>query len=140
MKAFASPRSGQIVVMPDPLQWTSGIEFGIQTLGHLGRSGWEFTCYLADRGPMLEAVVFAIMEQGLKARVHHVRDPHRRLPQATVALFPRVCPGEKETVQLALQMGKLVLCSDPSLKFEHAQFYSFERRNWRQPASILSAL
>jgi hypothetical protein len=126
--------------MPDPLYWTSGIEYGIQALGHLKREGWEFTCYLADQGPLLEAVAFAIVEQGLKAQVRFVRDPLDKLPEASAVLLPRVRSGEEAIVQIALQTGKPALCSDPSLRIEHAQFYRFERRNWRHLASILYQL
>lgn len=140
MKVNASSLSNRLCVMPDPLCWTSGIEYGIQALGHLKQEGWEFTCYLADQGPLLAAVAFAILEQGLKAQIRFVRDPLTKLPEATTVLLPRVRAGDERIIQFALKTGKQVLCSDPSLQIEHAQIHRFERRNWRQMASILYQL
>jgi hypothetical protein len=76
------------VALPDPLVWQAGIEFGLEAIAEVAATH-DVVCRLRDRGPMLEAVGFAVYQLGLSGITEFRRSPlaSRRVD---VVLVPRV--------------------------------------------------
>lgn len=115
------------IVMPDPLDWRAGHEFGLEGISLLKDESLSFV--IASRGEFLEAVAFAIHEFGLTEQARYVRNPSRRLRKGTVALFPRVTSFEPESIHRSLARGARVVCSDPDYDSHHPLFLKTRPRD-----------
>lgn len=56
------------MVFPDPLEWSSGLEWGIGAAARLINEGWDMECVFRSDGPMFEAVAYAAFEAGILDR------------------------------------------------------------------------
>lgn len=56
------------LVFQDPLEWQSGLEWGVEAAAILIREGYDLECVFRSHGPMLEAVAFAAFDLGILDR------------------------------------------------------------------------
>jgi hypothetical protein len=126
--------------MPDPLTWQAGIEYGLQALTAVQETGSEFLCYLADAGPLLEAVSLSVYQLDLTERVRYVSPVQGYLKGANAILLPRVYSLDREIIGTALKAGQWVISSDPAVTLEHPRLLRFPCRDWRAMADILTRL
>lgn len=56
------------LVFPDPLEWQSGLEWGVEAAAILVREGHDVRCVFRSTGPMFEAVAFAAFDLGILDR------------------------------------------------------------------------
>lgn len=56
------------LVFQDPLEWQSGLEWGVEAAAILIREGYDLECMFRSHGPMLEAVAFAAFDLGILDR------------------------------------------------------------------------
>ncbi len=117
--------------MPDKLVWQAGIEYGLQALAELKNKGKQFVCFLADEGPALESVAFAVHQLDLSGEVKFVKDVQKHISAADAILLPRVSPLEQETIGGFLRQGKTVITSDPAISSAPPRLISFPRRQWQ---------
>ncbi len=53
------------LVFPDPLEWQSGLEWGVEAAAVLIKEGYDLKCVFRSDGPMFEAVAFAAFDLGV---------------------------------------------------------------------------
>lgn len=56
------------LLFQDPLEWQSGLEWGVEAATILIREGYDLECVFRSHGPMLEAVAFAAFDLGILER------------------------------------------------------------------------
>lgn len=126
------------ILMPDPLVWEAGIEYGLQAVALCEDQGLECSCYVFDHGPLIEAVVLAAKQLNLR-RLQYLPDVMEYIGLADLLLLPRVATIRSQPVPAFLKYQKPVVTSDPFFYTEE-HVIGFERRNWKQLADILTRL
>jgi hypothetical protein len=128
------------IVFPDLLTWQAGLEHGLLAIAACRNRALDFTCDIADRGPALEAIAFAVHQLKLQGRVHYHRRIERHLRQSTIVLLPRVHSSNQDVIHQALELGKIVVTSDPGVVIENPRLFVFPRRSSEALVNILSRI
>jgi hypothetical protein len=128
------------IVMPDPLTWEAGLEYGLQALAELHYEKQNYLLFLHDNGLFLEATAFGVQQLGLRENVQYVRNPERRMGDCDIVLFPRVKGLGIDIIHKALEHEKHVVTSDPEVKIDHPRLLLFPRRDWKKLAAIIKEL
>ena len=135
-----SQKNYKILVMPDPLEWKGGFEFGLHALAKLKSEHCLFHCYLSDHGEFLEAIAYAVHNFLLKENITYMKNIKSIIEACDIILLPRVYPMEQDTIHDYLHKDKVVITSDPKIEFRHPRLISFHRRDWFELAEILLSL
>lgn len=117
------------IALPDPLQWSSGLEFGIQAIGELARRDVRARFRLSGQGPLLEGATFAVVQYGLLPQVEWVPAPTFRALPTELLLLPRVVDGDAAAVLQHLQDGGWVVSTDRTLAASSPRLLRAERRD-----------
>lgn len=125
------------ILFPDPLVWQAGLEYGVQAVGSLVRSGVPVECFLSNVGPMLEAVALVIHQERIGERAHFVRDPIARTASNDIAVFPRVASLDQRLLLQAARAGFTVITSDPSIPKLEQGIRTVTRRDWKELELVL---
>jgi hypothetical protein len=128
------------ILIPDPLIWESGVEYGLQALSKLQNEIQDFVFYIGKSGKLIEAVSFGIYQLGLTEKVRYVNDSERMIKICDIILFPRVKSIGETIILSALGQGKYVVCSDQNFRSRNSNFFMFHRRNWNEMEGILKKI
>lgn len=87
------------LVFPDPLEWQSGLEWGVEAAAILVREGHDVRCVFRATGPMFEAVAFAAFDLGILDRCTFDDQAAGAPLSDDIVVMPRVNVGLRDIAQ-----------------------------------------
>ena len=122
------------LVFPDPLEWQSGLEWGVEAAAILVREGHDVECVFRATGPMFEAVAFAALDLGILDRCTFDDTAVGKPSTDDIVVLPRVNVELRDIAQPPPLWPEVRATAEGVRKV-----VSTEQTSWSRSPSLLAA-